>query len=114
MTGILPSTSGVYRNSDPWRKLPALSNAVTIPQHFMAHGYTAVGGGKIYHGLFPDPPSWQEYFPSRQKNKPDAPEPANRPLNGIPKTAHFDCGPVDVPRTEVKKKSSSKNTGRER
>jgi arylsulfatase A-like enzyme len=97
MTGILPSTSGVYHNPQPWRKSPALANAVTIPQHFMAHGYRAVGGGKIYHGGFPDPPSWQEYFPSQQKNKPDDPMPANRPLNGIPKTAHFDWGPVDVP-----------------
>ncbi len=97
MTGILPSTSGVYHNPDPWRNSPALEDAATIPQHFMAHGYSAVGGGKIYHGAFPDPPSWQSYFPSERKNKPDDPMPANRPLNGIPKTAHFDWGPVDVP-----------------
>jgi len=97
MTGILPSTSGVYHNPDPWRKSPALEKAVTIPQHFMAHGYSAVGGGKIYHGAFPDPPSWQDYFPSQKKNKPDDPEPPNRPVNGIPNTRHFDWGPVDVP-----------------
>jgi choline-sulfatase len=101
MTGILPSTSGVYHNPQPWRKSPALSNAVTIPQHFMAHGYSAVGGGKIYHGGFPDPPSWQDYFPSQKKNKPDDPMPPNRPLNGIPNTAHFDWGPVDVPDGEM-------------
>jgi len=97
MTGILPSTSGVYHNPDPWRKSPALKDAATIPQHFMAHGYSAVGGGKIYHGGFPDPPSWQSYFPSEKKNKPDDPMPANRPINGIPNTKHFDWGPVDVP-----------------
>ena len=97
MTGILPSTSGVYHNPQPWRKSPVLSNAVTLPQHFMAHGYRVVGGGKIYHGGFPDPPSWQEYFPSQRKNKPDDPMPPNRPLNGIPKTALFDWGPVNVP-----------------
>ncbi|MBN2129762.1 MAG: sulfatase [Sedimentisphaerales bacterium] len=96
MTGILPSTSGVYTNPDPWRKSPVLKNAVTIPQHFMAHGYRAVGGGKIYHGAFPDPPSWQEYFPSQTKNKPEDPMPEGRPLNGIPRTAHFDWGPVPV------------------
>ena len=101
MTGILPSTSGVYHNSNPWRQSPALKNAVTIPQHFMAHGYTAVGGGKIYHGAFPDPPSWQDYFPSQKKNKPDDPMPPNRPINGIPNTAHFDWGPVDVPDEEM-------------
>ena len=94
MTGIRPSTSGVYFNSQPWR--PVMKDAVTMPQHFMAHGYRAVGGGKIYHGRFPDPPSWQEYFPDQKRNKPPDPMPPNRPLNGIPGTAHFDWGPVDV------------------
>jgi arylsulfatase A-like enzyme len=97
MTGVLPSTSGVYLNPQPWRKSPVLTDATTLPQHFMANGYRVVGGGKIYHGGFPDPPSWHEYFPSQKKNKPDDPMPPNRPLNGIPKTAHFDWGPVDVP-----------------
>ncbi len=101
MTGILPSTSGVYHNPQPWRKSPVLGDAVTLPQHFMAHGYRVVGGGKIYHGRFPDPPSWHEYFPSQQKNKPDDPMPPNRPLSGIPKTAHFDWGPVDVPDSQM-------------
>lgn len=101
MTGILPSTSGVYHNPQPWRDSPALRDAVTLPQHFMAHGYRVVGGGKIYHGGFPDPPSWQEYFPSQQKNKPEDPMPPNRPLNGIPNTTQFDWGPVDVPDKEM-------------
>ncbi len=96
MTGILPSTSGVYVNPNPWRKSPVLKNAVTLPQHFTAHGYRAVGGGKIYHGAFPDPPSWQAYFPSQKKNKPDDPMPAGRPLNGMPRTSHFDWGPAPV------------------
>ena len=94
MTGIRPSTSGVYQNPDPWRQ--AMPDAVTLPQHFMAHGYTALGSGKIYHGGFPDPPSWNEYWPSQTKNRPRDPMPANRPVNGIPKTAHFDWGPVDA------------------
>jgi arylsulfatase A-like enzyme len=97
MTGILPATSGVYHNPQPWRKSPVLADAVTIPQHFIAHGYRVTGAGKIYHGAFPDPPSWHEYFPSQQNNKPDDPLPPNRPLNGIPKTDQFDWGPVDAP-----------------
>jgi len=94
MTGILPSTSGVYLNSQPWRA--AMPNAVTLPQHFMKHGYWAGGSGKIYHGPFPDPSSWNRYWPSPTKNKPNDPQPAKRPVNGIPKAAHFDWGPVDV------------------
>ena len=94
MTGIRPSTSGVYANSQPWR--PPMKDAVTIPQHFRAHGYRAIGSGKIYHGAFPDPPSWNEYWPSQTKNRPGDPMPPKRPLNGIPNTAHFDWGPIDV------------------
>jgi arylsulfatase A-like enzyme len=90
LTGIRPSTSGVYTNSQPWR--PALPDAVTLPQHFMAAGYEVIGGGKIFHGGFNDPESWQESF-----KQPADPKPDDLPVNGIPRTAHFDWGPVDVP-----------------
>lgn len=99
MTGIRPSTSGVYLNSNPWR--PVMPEAVTIPQHFMKHGYTALGSGKIYHGRYPDPASWDTYFPSKKQQKPGDPLPANRPINGIPKTSHFDWGPVDADDSEM-------------
>ncbi len=89
LCGVRPSTSGVYFNSNPWRV--QLPDAVTLPQHFMAHGYKVHGGGKIFHGGFRDPQSWQFYFP-----RPGDPVPKIRPANGIPHTAHFDWGPVDV------------------
>ena len=87
LTGILPSTSGVYHNNQPWR--PVMPQAVTLPQHFMANGYHVVGGGKIFH--YKDRASWHEYF-----KRGGDPMPPNRPLNGIPNTAHFDWGPVHV------------------
>ncbi len=93
MTGIAPNRSGVYLNSQPWR--PPLSGAVTIPQHFRKFGYWAGASGKIFHGRFPDPPSWDVYWPSQTKNKPDDPLPKQRPANGIPKTTNFDWGPVE-------------------
>ena len=101
MTGIRPSTSGVYKNPQPWRQSPILKEAVTLPQHFMAHGYRAMGSGKIFHGSYPDPASWNEYWPSKQKQKPNDPVPPHRPLNGIPGTAHFDWGPLDVQESEM-------------
>jgi len=94
LTGILPSTSGVYHNDQPWR--PAMPDVVTIPQHFMAHGYHVVGGGKIFHGAYPDPASWHEYI----KQGPD-PMPPLRPLNGIRGAGHFDWGPMDVSDEEM-------------
>ncbi|MBM3765582.1 MAG: sulfatase [Acidobacteria bacterium] len=95
MTGIHPATSGIYQNSQPWRKSPALANARTLPQHFSDNGYKSIGGGKTYHDAFPDPDSWHEYFPSKTKQKPVDPVPAKQPANGIAGTANFDWGPLD-------------------
>ena len=95
MTGIRPSTSGIYHNPQPWRKSPVLKDAVTLPQYFMAHGYEAIGGGKIYHGGFPDPPSWNSYFPDQKRNKPPDPKPPKTNVNGLGKS-HFDWGPLTV------------------
>lgn len=89
LCGVRPSTSGVYFNSNPWRA--QLPDAVTLPQHFMAAGYKVHGAGKIFHGRFEDPQSWQEYF-----SRPGDPAPKIRPANGIPNTAHFDWGPVEL------------------
>ena len=96
MTGIAPATSGVYENNQPWRKSPVLEKAVTIPQHFRAHGYKAIGSGKIYHDAFPDPQSWDEFFPSLHKQKPADPRPSKTPVNGFPNMAQFDWGPLDA------------------
>jgi len=101
MTGVLPSTSGVYRNRNPWRRSQVLQDALTIPQYFMANGYKAMGSGKIFHGRYPDPASWQEYWPSQRKNSPVDPVPENRPVNGIPDTAHFDWGSLENPVTDM-------------
>ncbi|MHA4818246.1 sulfatase [Streptomyces aculeolatus] len=101
MTGIRPSTSGIYTNEQPWRESPRLKDAVTLPQHFRAHGYRAIGGGKIYHGRYMDPASWDAYFPSQSQDRPPDPLPPGRPLNGIPNTAHFDWGPVDAADAEM-------------
>jgi arylsulfatase A-like enzyme len=97
MTGTRPSTSGVYDNNQPMRKSPALANAVSLSQHFMEHGYRVIGGGKIYHGGYPDPQSWHEYFPSQTRTKPPDPVPPVRPMNGIPNAAQFDWSPLAVP-----------------
>jgi len=88
LCGVRPSTSGVYYNSNPWR--PKMPDAVTLPQHFMAGGYKVHGAGKIFHGGFKDPQSWQVYF-----DRPGDPMPKTRPANGIPNTAHFDWGPIE-------------------
>ncbi|MCA8983675.1 MAG: sulfatase [Planctomycetaceae bacterium] len=94
MTGLRPSSTGIYHNPDEWR--PVLPDAVTIPQHFQQHGYRALGSGKIYHDAFPDPASWHEYAPSLEKQKFVDLYPVPSNVNGLNK-AHFDWSAVDAP-----------------
>jgi arylsulfatase A-like enzyme len=96
MTGIRPSSSGVYSNQQPLRKSEVLKEAVTLPQYFMENGYRTLGSGKIYHGSVPDPQFWHDYWPSKTKVRPTDPLPEKRPLNGIPNTRHFDWGPLNI------------------
>ena len=65
LTGLSPVTSGVYSNGQSWKQL--LPNVVTLPQYFGNHGYTAKGGGRIFHhgGTGTDRvdnPSFDEFF----------------------------------------------------
>lgn len=60
MSGVRPSTSGVYVNATDWR--PHIDAALTMPTHFRKHGYRVVGGGKIYHGGFDRPGEWDDYL----------------------------------------------------
>ncbi|MCC7342531.1 MAG: sulfatase [Bryobacterales bacterium] len=95
MFGARPSTSGVYSNDEPYRKSPLLENALSIPQALRGAGYTVMGAGKIYHGNYPDPQSWDDYWPSQQRNQPPTPEPAAKPANGIQGSGNLDWGPLD-------------------
>lgn len=99
MTGIAPYKSGIYNNRQAWR--PAMRDAVTLPQAFMKGGYWAGGAGKIYHGVYPDPPSWNEYWPSKMQQRDPDPVPPTRPANGIPGTGGFDWGPLNVAAAEM-------------
>ncbi|MFP4057972.1 MAG: sulfatase [Candidatus Brocadiia bacterium] len=94
MSGVLPATSGVYHNPQPWR--PVLPDALTLQEAFHQAGYRVMGRGKIYHHgrgeRFFTEKGWDDYVP-----KGGDPRPPERPVNGIPGTAHFDWGPVDVP-----------------
>jgi arylsulfatase A-like enzyme len=53
LTGLRPSTTGVYA-LEPWfRVVPELKDHVTLPQHFKRNGYITLSSGKIYHGGYP-------------------------------------------------------------
>lgn len=56
LTGIRPSTSGLYTLQPGLRSAPKLRERVTLPQHFRAQGYHTYTCGKIFHdgSLKPD------------------------------------------------------------
>src|SRR4051812_14410943 len=60
MSGLRPSTSGVYDNGTDWRKV--IPDVTTIPLHFRANGYYAAGAGKIYHESYRRSTDWDAYL----------------------------------------------------
>jgi choline-sulfatase len=58
MTGLRPDSLRVWDLATDFRD--SVPDVVTLPQHFMRHGYTTVAIGKIYHNTIPDSLSWSE------------------------------------------------------
>jgi arylsulfatase A-like enzyme len=103
MTGLHPSTSGMYSNYQMWREV--LPDAVTLSRYFGNHGYWVAGAGKIFHNNQPDPRSWDAYFPSLENHMPSDPRPpgqgpVNMPVFPDMYTA-FDWSTLDVPDEEM-------------
>jgi len=49
MTGLRPSTTGIY-GLVPWfRNVKGVKDVVSLPQHLRRHGWKAMSAGKIYH-----------------------------------------------------------------
>ncbi len=94
LTGIRPSTSGVYDNGMHWQDY--IPDAVTMPVHFRDHGYTTRKAGKIFH--FEEPTFWDDMAPFSPKVIP----PEKR-YNGLPLKPNdrFDWTALDVPEEEM-------------
>lgn len=105
MTGMSPSSSGVYGNGTDWRKAKRLAGITTIPRYFRDHGYRSVGAGKLFHSStfnawayhgYNDTTAWDAYFPSLDRQLPDEPTPHDRPANGNPLSVKFDWSAVST------------------
>lgn len=59
MSGMRPSTTGVYHNSNDYR--PHIPSEQTLNVWFRDHGYLVKGAGKIYHGRFERFQDWDDY-----------------------------------------------------
>ncbi len=109
LTGLRPSTSGIYNNDHYWR--PALRDVATIPMCFRQNGYHAAGAGKVFHHVagFNPPDQWDEFqlqefddpwyrraewYPWNKR----VPAPKGHPFNGLRDfPGEFDWGVLEQP-----------------
>jgi arylsulfatase A-like enzyme len=59
MSGMLPSTTGVYENRTDWR--PKIARELTLNGYFADNGYWVGQSGKIYHGGYERGQDWNFY-----------------------------------------------------
>lgn len=71
MSGLRPSTTGCYLNSQNWR--PGISEDKLLNTQFARAGYRVYGAGKIYHGAFDRGGTWDHYFNGQPANGKIAP-----------------------------------------
>jgi len=50
MTGLRPSTTGIYGLAPWYRDLEEWKDVVSLPRYLAQHGYTTYSAGKVYHG----------------------------------------------------------------
>ena len=82
LTGRASYRSGLYSNYQYFREV--MPDDITLPKYFSDNGYWSAGAGKIFHNNMPDPDSWDDYFPSKEKHMPNQVMPAppqERPLS---------------------------------
>lgn len=90
MSGLRPSTSGVYENNDDGRGVIGPERSLVTA--FRQAGYYTAGAGKIYHEAYPRREEWDDYLASSGTN----PEPkGDRGVGGI-KFAPLDCADEDL------------------
>lgn len=92
MSGLRPSTSGVYENDIDFR--PLISPEKTLVSTFRNAGYFVHGAGKIYHEAYRRSEEWETYLERGDRN-PKVPEGQSDGVGGI-KFAPLDCKDEDI------------------
>ena len=74
MSGISPSVSGNYINSNSITRNPILNNSVLLPEFFQQNGYFVSGAGKLFHGGHFQRElqgrGFDEYYPNKMQDRP--------------------------------------------
>ncbi|MBL9132955.1 MAG: sulfatase, partial [Verrucomicrobiaceae bacterium] len=110
LTGMLPSSSGVFGNEQDWRRSVQLTGKPTLPEHFKASGYLTAAAGKIFHANhggpegrlagwhggrrgFEQDAAWDQRFPRAGVQIPDLPVHTGQNFNGL-NIWHWDWGQI--------------------
>lgn len=110
LTGLRPSTSGVYDNRADWRELGIFSDKPTLPKYFKNQGYQTLGAGKIFHAHTYTPEgfegsndiaAWEEFYPSLTRQLPDELSPVERPVNQNPVAETLDWAGLSADESEM-------------
>ena len=90
MSGLRPSTTGVYSNGQDWRKV--VGEELPLTAAFRKAGYFVCGAGKIYHESYARRSEWDDYLAKPERD----PEPSgNTGVGGI-KFAPLDAKDSDL------------------
>lgn len=93
MSGLRPSTSGVYENNVDFRPIIPADQMLTAA--FRRAGYYVHGAGKIYHESYRRPTEWDHYL-EKEGGYPKVPAGQSEGVGGI-KFAPLDCRDEDIP-----------------
>ena len=105
LTGLRPSSSGIYNNHSDWRSLSLPFSITSLPKFFRENGYETYGAGKVFHAhTFTeegykgnnDPDAWTMFYPSVDQQMPLEQAPDHIPVNGNPIVKDFDWGVIKV------------------
>ena len=112
MTGMLPSSSGVFGNEQDWRRSVQITGKPTLPEYFKQQGFLTAAAGKIFHANhggpegrltgwhggrrgFEQDAAWDQRFPSAGVQIPDLPVHTGQNFNGL-NIWHWDWGGIPV------------------
>jgi len=90
MSGLRPSTSGVYDNNNDFR--PVIPEELCLTTTFRKAGYFVCGAGKIYHESYRRRSEWDDYLESAGQD----PQPTGDTGVGGIKFAPLDCRDEDL------------------
>lgn len=97
MSGMRPSTTGVYNNNNDWRV--AIPEDKPLTTQFRNAGYFVCGAGKIYHESYKRRSEWDDYLENEGAGKAEKRLSKNAKDDGVGgiKFAPLDCEDSDLP-----------------